>query len=267
MLQQAYDFRDESDALWELLQPLGEQDFEQSTLFKDWTISHVLGHLHMWNWAANTSLIDADAFQTWFGEAWPVMAEKGIRGYEEIWLDGLQGRALLETWHDYYQGMVENFAAADPKHRVKWAGPDMSVRSSITARLMETWAHGQEVYDLLGVNRVNADRIRNIVQLGINTFGWTFANRQEEPPGPVPQVRLVAPSGEVWSWNEDNTDDLVEGSAEEFCQVVTQTRSIGDTSLQTRGPVAERWMAVAQCFAGPVETPPAPGQRHLSPSS
>jgi len=264
MLQQAYDFRDESNALWNLLEPLAEEDFKQTTLFKDWTINHVIGHLHMWNWAADTSLTDPDAFHAWSAEAWPVMAEQGIRGYEEVWLDGLQGRKLLDTWQEYYRDMTGRFAAADPKQRVKWVGPDMSVRSSITARLMETWAHGQEVYDLLGVKRVNADRIRNIAQLGINTFGWTFANRQEEPPGPVPQVRLLAPSGEVWTWNEDNTDDIVEGAAEEFCQVVTQTRSLGDTSLQVSGPVAERWMAVAQCFAGPVETPPAPGERRIN---
>jgi len=35
--------------------------------------------------------------------------------------------------------------------RVKWIGVDMSARSCLTARLMETWAHGQEIYDILGV--------------------------------------------------------------------------------------------------------------------
>jgi uncharacterized protein (TIGR03084 family) len=138
----------------------------------------------------------------------------------------------------------------------------MSVRSSITARLMETWSHAQAVYDLLGVERLDTDRIRNIAQLGINTFGWTFHNRGEAPPGDVPAVRLTAPSGATWEWNVENTLDLVEGSASEFCQVVAQTRNIADTDLLVSGPVATRWMAVAQCFAGPVETPPPPGARH-----
>jgi uncharacterized protein (TIGR03084 family) len=145
--------------------------------------------------------------------------------------------------------------------RVKWAGPDMSVRSSITARLMETWAHGQEVYDELGVVRVNGDRIRNIVVLGNNTYGWTFAVRGEQAPQPVPHLVLQAPSGEIWTYNEPSAEERIEGSAEAFCQVVTQVRNVADTDLVVCGPNAAQWMQKAQCFAGPPETPPAPGVR------
>ena len=137
----------------------------------------------------------------------------------------------------------------------------MSARSSITARLMETWAHGQAVYDMLGVERVNADRIRNIAVLGINTFGWTFATHKQPLPAIAPHVRLTAPSGAIWTWNEPSETDLIEGSATEFCQVVTQVRNIADTRLKVVGEAATRWMAIAQCFAGPPETPPAPGTR------
>ena len=263
MLEQAVDFREESEALYVLLAPLSEQEFERQTQFKDWTLNDILGHLHHWNWAADYSLRDGDAFQAWVNELMPEAAVHGLRPIENRWLDGLKGRQLLETWRDYYLEMSARFEAVDPKHRVKWAGPDMSVRSSITARLMETWSHAQAVYDLLGVERVDTDRIRNIAQLGINTFGWTFHNRGEAPPGDVPCVRLRAPSGASWEWNTENTNDRVEGSATEFCQVVTQTRNIADTGLTVSGPTATRWMAVAQCFAGPVETPPPAGARHL----
>ena len=127
---------------------------------------------------------------------------------------------------------------------------------------METWAHGQEVFDHLGVRRIDTDRIRNIAQLGVNTFGWTFGNRGMKAPGAAPRVTLLAPSGATWEWNGDNTADHVQGSATEFCQVVTQTRNIGDTGLRVSGAVAEQWMAIAQCFAGPPEQPPATGTRH-----
>ena len=262
MFQQVEDFGAESEALYRLLGPLEESDYERQTLFKGWTLNHILGHLHHWNWAADLSLRDPEAFQAWMADAMPRMSTQGMRSIEQEWLDGLQGRRLLQAWRDYYGEMSERFGAADPKQRVKWAGPDMSVRSSITARLMETWSHAQAVYDLLGVERLDTDRIRNIAQLGINTFGWTFHNRGEAPPGDVPAVRLTAPSGASWEWNVENTLDLVEGSATEFCQVVAQTRNIADTDLLVSGPVATRWMAVAQCFAGPVETPPPPGARH-----
>ena len=137
----------------------------------------------------------------------------------------------------------------------------MSVRSSITARLMETWAHGQEIYDLLGVVRQDTDRIGNIVVLGIKTFAWTFRNRGLEVPGTTPRVRLTAPSGDIWEWNADVESDCITGFATEFCQVVTQVRNVADTGLEVRGNVAKRWMSIAQCFAGPPETPPEPGTR------
>lgn len=159
--------------------------------------------------------------------------------------------------------MAERFAAADPSARVKWVGPDMSVRSSITARLMETWAHGQAVYDLLGVVRRNTDRIRNIAVLGVNTYDWTFKVRGRGSPAPKPHVRLTAPSGAVWTWNDPSETDLIDGVAEEFCQVVTQVRNVADTRLELRGAAAHAWMANAQCFAGPPETPPSPGTRRM----
>ena len=108
----------------------------------------------------------------------------------------------------------------------------------MTARLMETWAHGQEVYDVLGAVRRNADRIRNIVVLGNNTYGWTYKVRGEEPPNPRPHLRLTAPSGEIWTYNDPSEAELIEGAADQFCQVVTQTRNIADTKLRVVGPNA-----------------------------
>ncbi|MGF1454642.1 MAG: TIGR03084 family metal-binding protein [Alphaproteobacteria bacterium] len=262
MMQQAIDFKEESDALRTLLEPLPDADFRQPTQFKGWTIDDVVGHLHMWNWAADTSLKDADGFQAFYADVARELEAGGtLRSFETRWLQGLSGRALFDTWAAYYPDMAARFAEADPKARVKWAGPDMSVRSSITARLMETWAHGQEVYDSLGVERADSDRIRNIAHLGMNTFGWTFMVRGLEIPADIPYVRLTAPSGDVWEWNAPQAENKVEGSATEFCQVVTQVRNIADTQLQVTGETATRWMAMAQCFAGPPETPPAPGTR------
>ncbi|GIS87399.1 MAG: hypothetical protein CM1200mP18_01090 [Gammaproteobacteria bacterium] len=187
-----------------------------------------------------------------------------MRKFETHWINGLAGQALVSRWREYYTEMAARWVDADPRIRLKWAGPDMSVLSSITARLMETWAHGQAVYDQLGVKRVDTDRIHNIAVLGVNTFKWTFLNRNWTVPDHVPCVVLAAPSGERWSWNESNLDNRISGSATEFCQVVTQTRNIADTQLKVSGPVAERWMANAQCFAGTPESPPVAGTRTAS---
>jgi len=264
MFQQPIDFRDESDALHAIIAPLQEADFERKTLFKDWTINDVLTHLHFWNQAADLSLTDEPKFMEFLGKVMQAMPSIGLRAFEDQWYEGIAGRELLTTWHDFYQGMADRWSAEDPAKRLKWAGPDMSVRSSITARLMETWAHGQEVFDLLGEDRQNTDRIKNIAHLGVSTYGWTFKNRRMEPPGPPPQVKLTAPSGATWEWNDADAGSSVTGSAEEFCQVVTQTRGFTDTNLVATGEAAQKWMEIAQCFAGPAEAPPEKGARHMA---
>jgi uncharacterized protein (TIGR03084 family) len=262
MIQQAIDFREESEALYQLIEPIKTDDFYKESLFKKWTINDFLSHLHIWNWVADQSLNDETAFDDFIKA---LMTELGagatLRAFETKWLKGLEGKELLQEWRTFYLGMSERFEAADPKKRVKWAGPDMSVRSSITARLMETWAHGQGIYDMLGVERQNEDRIRNIAMLGINTFGWTYMVRQLDIPEIKPYVKLTAPSGDIWEWNEKSATDSIEGDATEFCQVVTQVRNIADTSLKMTGDVAKQWMSFAQCFAGGAEEPPAPGTR------
>ncbi|MDF1721360.1 MAG: TIGR03084 family metal-binding protein [Minwuia sp.] len=266
MLEQAEDFRAESEALFGLVRDLPESAFVEPTAFKDWTIDRVLGHLHMWNWAADLSLTDADQFKEFMqGIMRRREAGENVGDVEREWRDGIGGQALVAAWRDYYQGMADRFAKADPSARVPWAGPSMSVRSSISARLMETWAHGQEVYDMLGVVRQNADRIKSIAVLGVNTHGWTYMVRDRKAPTPAPHVRLTAPSGAIWTWNDPSETELIEGAAEDFCQVVTQVRNIADTKLSVTGPNATEWMSMAQCFAGAPETPPAPGARRTMP--
>jgi uncharacterized protein (TIGR03084 family) len=263
MLEQATDFREESEALFALLNPLSDGEWEQKTQFKGWTINDVVAHLHFGNYAADLSLQDSTAFVAFMQSRTSTRTQGGGHlGLTHAWLGGTKGRALLQLWRDFYLEMTERFVVADPKMRVKWVGPDMSVRSSITARLMETWAHGQEVYDVLGHVRRETDRIKNIVVLGINTFGWSFANRGLAVPAEIPSVRLTAPSGALWAWGSPETDSLIEGSAVEFCQVGTQVRNIADTALRAVGATATHWMAIAQCFAGPPEDPPAPGSRY-----
>lgn len=263
-MQQATDFLDECIALDRRLVPLSGADFETPTQFKGWTINNIIRHLHVWNIAVDLSLRDESAFGAFVAE---MMA--GVRGgklpeFEASYLDGLSGHDLRSAWIQRAEATAAAFGAADPKLRLKWVGPDMSALSSITARLMETWAHAQAIYDVLGVERINTDRIGNIVRLGVNTWGFTWKNRRMEPPGPMPCLRLEAPSGAIWEYGEANDSGIVSGSAAEFCQVVTQCRNIADTSLDVRGEVAHRWMAIAQCFAGPPQDPPQKGSRHCT---
>lgn len=265
MLTQAIDFRDDSETLYQLLASREDAVFSSPTQFKGWTLDDVLVHLHMWNKAADWSLHQPGQFDEFMQEV--LEARPKGESHQTVayrWLGDARGRELLEIWHAFYQEMSERFAAADGEQRVRWAGPDMTVAMSITARQMETWSHGQEIFDLLGEERAETDRIRNIVLLGVMTFGWTFAVRELERPPVKPYLRLIAPSGDVWTWNDPSDDDRIDGTAVDFARVVTQVRNIADTSLEVSGDSAKRWMSFAQCFAGPPEEPPPPGSRFVA---
>ncbi|MEM9139368.1 MAG: TIGR03084 family metal-binding protein [Pseudomonadota bacterium] len=265
-MQQAHDFHDECLALHAILADLDERHYTLPTQFKAWTINDILQHLHYFNRMAHLSLVDKAAFDAEWAELDPIRQTRGLVAATAQRLPrDLTGKDLLATWHDDLPGMVEDFAKADPKTRLVWVGPPMSARSSISARLMETWAHGQEIYDLLGLERQDHDRLRNIAHMGVTTYGWTFANRGLPEPGPMPYVRLIGPSGAIWEWGEPGAD-MIEGPAVGFCQVVTQTRNVADTDIVADGPAATQWMALAQCFAGPPIDPPAPGTRCRDPA-
>ncbi|MCR9126964.1 MAG: TIGR03084 family metal-binding protein [Rhodobacteraceae bacterium] len=264
-MQQAHDFAEECRAVEDLIAPLEPADFLRRTQFKDWTVNHVFQHLAVFDRLALLSVRDPETFKMEWARIERLWSDgRTLCEATEVVLEGLGGAELRRVWADGARDLADEFARTDPRLRVAWVGPGMSARSSITARLMETWAHAQAVYDMLGQRRVNGARIRNIVQLGVNTYDWTFRNRGTEAPGPMPGLRLTAPDGTLWCYGEPRDDALIEGLAEEFCMVVAQTRNIADTGLRMTGAAARQWMAQAQCFAGPPHDPPAPGTRGIA---
>ena len=262
MLQEALDLMAEANELHGFLRTVNGKDWARRTPFLGWTPWDVVAHLHFFDRVSLLALTDPEAFATERKRL--IQGMSGGRKTADLAreeLGHLADSALLETWHGTCLEMAKQLGASDPKRRLPWFGPDMGVRMFTTARYMETWAHGQDVYDLLRVPREHTDRIRNIAVLGIKTFGWTFANRGLPVPGPQPYVRLVAPSGAIWEWSEPSEASRVSGTALDFCQVVTQGRNIADTALEVVGDTARRWMEIAQCFAGGPAEPPKPGER------
>ncbi len=258
-LTQAADFLAESEALHSALAPLGEADFKQLTQFKGWDINDVLVHLHFWNRAADLSARAPDAFGALLERLKAPLASGGLRAFENHEI-AARGRSLRALWIENAREMAARWAGFEPKTRLPWAGPSMSARSSITARQMETWAHGLAVFDALGLVREEGDRLRNIVVLGCNTFTWSHQVHLRPPPAQMPALHLVAPSGKIWEFG-DKSAGCICGPAVDFAAVITQTRALADTALIVEGEVAQGWMQCAQCFAGPPQTPPAPGTR------
>lgn len=257
----ADDLLAEYDALADLAQGLDAAQWRAPTDFFGWTPWDEVAHLCLLDEVALAAATDADAFAA---QAAALRARRAqgleISAIARADLGHLDGPALVAHWRTVYPRLVQALGQLDAQARLPWFGPSMSARSFATARLMETWAHGQDVYDLLRLRRPVTPRLRHIAHLGVSTFGWSFANRQLPVPQPAPHVRLTLPDGEVWTWNEPSDAHYVQGSAQDLCRVVTQRRHVNDTGLRHAGS-ASAWLPIAQCFAGAPADPPAPGTR------
>ncbi|MET0326088.1 MAG: TIGR03084 family metal-binding protein [Ilumatobacteraceae bacterium] len=217
-----------------------------------WSVGDQISHLWFFDQRAMMALTEPDRFAD---DAEQLLGSRADPSVE-------QGRALapeelLERWRQERADLVQYARTLDPKVRVPWYGPAMSARSFITARLMETWAHGQDVVDALGADRPPTDRLRHVAHIGVGARPFSYAANGLEPnPAPV-RVELVAPSGEVWTWGPEDAADRVTGPAIDFCLLVTQRRHRDDVALVAEGAAADEWLGIAQAFAGP----PGPGRR------
>lgn len=258
MQQITRDLAGEHEALDAIVAGIDEAAWKTPSPAEGWDVKDQITHLAYYDEAAAEALSDPDKFYARVSEA-----AKDIAGFTETWLAigrSKTGAEVLRWWRTARQGMLEALAPLDPKARVPWMGPPMSALSFTTARLMETWSHGQDVVDALGLQRKATDRLRHVAHLGALTRGYSFrANGLPVPEEPV-RVELTAPSGEIWNWGEAGARDLVTGPAEDFCLVVTQRRHPDDTDLVATGPVAEKWLSIAQAFAGPPGAGRLPGQ-------
>lgn len=250
--------------LADLCETLAPQQWLLPSEFYGWTPWDEIAHLCYFDETGLQSARDPEAFAR---EA-ALLNQRVERGEEISALAraqyrSLAGAALLARWRVLHEGLVDALSTLEPKARLAWYGPSMSARSFATARLMETWAHGQDVWDVVRRRRPQTVRLKHIAHLGATTFRWTFVNRKLPVPDIVPYIELAAPGGGMWTWNEPSTDDFVRGTAEDFCLLVTQRRHLADTGLQYRGGAAGQWLPMAQCFAGAPTDGPAAGVRKV----
>lgn len=256
------DLLEEYTELAALADTLTPQQWQTKTAFFEWTPWDEIAHLCFFDETGLLAVTDNDAFAAGTRELTMELSRgREISAITREKYGAMDGKALLRYWRPRFEALVAALATLDPKTRLPWYGPTMSARSFTTARMMETWAHGQDVFDVVRVRRAPSHRLKHIAHIGVTTYGWTFVNRKLPVPEPVPYIELNAPGNETWTWNEPLTTNAVRGSAEDFCLVVTQRRNIQDTQLQVTGISARHWMTIAQCFAGPPATPPAPGER------
>ncbi len=250
----AADLRREQEALDALAADLTDEQWATATPSPGWTVADQIGHLTYFDGTAALAIDGAAAFERSLEE----LVAAGDGRESMTLLRDLGPTELLAAWRTNRGLLHERAARLAVGDRVPWYGPSMGAASFLTARLMETWAHGQDVVDAVGGERPATDRLRHIAQLGFITRGWTYANRGLEAPVADVQLELDGPNGDAWHFGADGAADLVRGSALDFCLVVTQRRHVDDTDLEITGEGARDWLAKAQVFAGPPTDGPRP---------
>ncbi len=245
----------EQASLDEVVAVIDASDWSLPTPSPRWSITDQIGHLSYFDSTAALAINDPAAFRTEARALMKASLASASSGddYTLASFRSLDPPDRLELWRANRHRLAKAISSLGDRDRVRWYGPSMGAKSFVTARLMEAWAHGQDVCDALGTEREPSDRLRHICQLGYITRSWSYLNRSLEPPAGEVVVELRAPSGATWSWGESSaaTENSVHGDALDFCLVVTQRRNVADTSLTVSGELAWDWMHKAQAFAGP----------------
>ncbi len=221
-----------------------------------WTVQDQVSHLAYFDEKALLAHQDPEAFLAELAD--PSLAEMLATHLERG--AAMPPLELLSWWGEANRRLIETYRTLDPKTRVVWYGPPMAARSKITARIMETWAHGQDIIDGLGLTRPPSPRLRHVCHIGVRARSFAFmANNLPVPQGDV-RVELEGPDGQLWTWGAEDATDRVTGSALGFALLVTQRRHRDDVDVAAVGNTADRWLDVAQAFAGPSGEGRSPGQ-------
>ncbi|MEU2559096.1 TIGR03084 family metal-binding protein [Streptomyces longispororuber] len=243
------DLRDESDELDRLVRGLRDEQWALPTPAPGWTLAHQVAHLAWTDEAALLAATDPEAFAARAAAA----VEKPDGFVDDGAREGaaLPPAVLLARWREGRDALQRVLRAAPAKARFPWYGPPMSPASVATARLMETWAHGQDVADTLGVRRAPTARLRHVARIGVRARDYAYAVRGLSAPREEFRVELAAPDGALWAYGPDDAAQRVTGPALDFCLLVTQRAHRADLAVRAEGPDADRWLDIAQAFAGP----------------
>jgi uncharacterized protein (TIGR03084 family) len=243
------DLRAEGDSLESLVVELPDSQWATETPAAGWTIAHQIAHLAWTDEASVAAATDPAAFQAILEQA----LEAPTTFVDTAAIEGAlrPPGELLSWWRTSRTTMVRVLAEVPAGTKLPWFGPPMSPMSMATARVMETWAHGLDVADALGVKRPATVRLRHVAHISVRARDYAFHMNGRTPPADPFRVELAAPDGSTWAWGPAEAAQRIVGSALDFCLVATQRRHRADTDLKAEGPDADAWLDIAQAFAGP----------------
>jgi uncharacterized protein (TIGR03084 family) len=243
------DLVDETAELDAVVATLPVHEWARPTPAEGWTIAHQIGHLAWTDDVAAFAVTDPEKFQRLMQQA-----PASFDGYVDRAAAERAAQppaALLARWRAGRATLLTALAGVRDGAKLPWFGPSMSAASMATARLMETWAHGQDVADTLGSTRTPTARLRHVAHIGVRTRDFAYLLNDRPVPAEQFRVELSAPDGDVWAWGPADAAQRVTGAALDFCLLVTQRRHPADLDVRAEGSAAAEWLGIAQAFAGP----------------
>jgi uncharacterized protein (TIGR03084 family) len=242
------DLSAEHDSLDTVVSHLRNDEWSRSTPAEGWDIRDTISHLTYFDENATLAIVDPDRFAADSGE----FLANPVRPTNDVDLGrALTPQGLLERWRSSRTALIAAISECNPARRIPWYGPPMSLASFTTARIMETWAHGQDIVDTVGADPAVSDRLRHVIHIGVGARPYAYMVNGLEDPGTPVRVETTGPSGDPWAWGPEDAENRVTGSALDLALVLTRRRHLDDTDVAAEGQVATEWIGIAQTFAGP----------------
>jgi uncharacterized protein (TIGR03084 family) len=240
------DLTAEQRALFDVLHGLDEDDWLRPTPARGWDVRDTVSHL------ADTDEM-AIATATGAPGSLNARAEVSASG-EDVTFRGVlrgrrrSGRDVCAWFESSTASLHDMFLALDPLERVPW-GIGMRPPSLVSARLMETWAHGLDVHAAVGAAPHDTDRLAHVAWLATRALPYAYTVAGREPPGDPIRVELTLPSSAAWTMGPADAANRITGSAGEYCRVFVHRLAVDDAvTLHTEGEAAADALRVARAY-------------------
>jgi len=240
------DLAAEQQSLQEVVASIEADAWLRPTPARGWDVRDTIAHL------ADT---DEMAIATATGEAGSINHRAAAAAStEDVTYQGvlrgrrLTGREVLAWWESTAAAEIEMFRSIDPNARVPW-GIGMRPPSFVTARLMESWAHGLDVHAALGREPNDTDRLSHVAWIATRALPYAFGVAGRVPAAEPLRVELTLPSGALWSTGPADATNRIVGPAGEYCRVFVQRISRHDApNLHAEGQAAIDALVVARAY-------------------
>lgn len=253
-----HDWDEESQELLSLLRSLRMEDWDRLTPAAGWTVRHQVAHLAWTDAALHLALTSPNDFgklrKHVNADSAAAVSEGADTGAAATPAD------LLARWVTGQKRASHAMLQEDLPRRIPWFGPDMGPAAAASARIMETFAHGQDIRDTFGFPAQRTDRLRHVAHLAVAARPFSFA--VNGLPVPEDPMRVELRSGEaVWTWGREDAAQWVTGDALDFALLATRRRHRDDAAVKAVGGDASQWLSIIQAYAGPPGSGRAPASK------